>query len=106
MVADYLWARAVVLTTPTIATVGLSLTIPLAFLSDAFFHGIFPAPLSAFGAACVVAGFVLVNAGDGDGQGNGSSCESRSKFLVAKAGVLVAKCAKPFRGDAAAAIGK
>jgi hypothetical protein len=40
VLSDYLWARAVVLTTPTIATVGLSLTIPLAFLSDALFHGL------------------------------------------------------------------
>ena len=36
VLSDYLWARAVVLTTPTVATVGLSLTIPLAFVSDLF----------------------------------------------------------------------
>ena len=36
VLSDYLWARAVVLTTPTVATVGLSLTIPLAFISDLF----------------------------------------------------------------------
>lgn len=35
VLSDYLWARAIVLTSPTVATVGLSLTIPLAFLSDA-----------------------------------------------------------------------
>jgi solute carrier family 35 protein F5 len=77
VLSDYLWARAVVLTTPTIATVGLSLTIPLAFLSDAFFNGVVPSPLSALGALTVIAGFILVNVGDG-------SCESRSKFILMK----------------------
>mmetsp|Transcript_8367 Transcript_8367/g.16064 ORF Transcript_8367/g.16064 Transcript_8367/m.16064 type:complete len:551 (+) Transcript_8367:99-1751(+) len=91
VVSDYLWARAVVLTTPTIATVGLSLTIPLAFLSDAFFHGLLPEPLEAFGAGCVVAGFVLVNAGDDGGDG-GSSCESKANFLLAKAKGLARQC--------------
>ena len=66
VLSDYLWARAVVLTTPTIATVGLSLTIPLAFLSDAIFNHIAPSVLSGFGALLVVAGFVFVNIGDGE----------------------------------------
>ena len=35
VLSDYLWARAVLLTSATVATVGLGLTIPLAFLSDA-----------------------------------------------------------------------
>lgn len=33
--SDFLWAKAVVLTTPTLATLGLSLTVPLAFCIDA-----------------------------------------------------------------------
>jgi len=77
VLSDYLWARAVVLTTPTIATVGLSLTIPLAFISDAFFHNIFPTPLSTCGALAVVSGFILVNIGDG-------SCETRCRYLLRK----------------------
>jgi len=78
VLSDYLWARAVVLTTPTIATVGLSLTIPLAFLSDAFFNAVVPSPLSALGALTVIAGFILVNVGDG-------SFESRAAYLTMKA---------------------
>lgn len=66
VLSDYLWARAVILTTPTIATVGLSLTIPLAFISDAVFNHISPSLLSGFGALLVVLGFVFVNIGDGD----------------------------------------
>ena len=76
--SDYLWARAVVLTTPTVATVGLSLTIPLAFLSDAALNGISPAPMAGLGAFAVVAGFVLVNVGD-------ESCAVRCKLLLGKA---------------------
>lgn len=85
VLSDYLWARAVVLTTPTIATVGLSLTIPLAFITDAIFHGIYPTPLSSLGAFAVVAGFVLVNVGDG-------SCEMRCKYLMNNIGRMTKKC--------------
>ena len=34
VLSDYLWARSVVLTSPTVATIGMSVTIPLAMLSD------------------------------------------------------------------------
>jgi solute carrier family 35 protein F5 len=69
VVADYLWARSVLLTSPTVATVGLSLTIPLAILTDMFssvVHGgdvEAPSAASLGGAALVIAGFVLVNVG-------------------------------------------
>jgi solute carrier family 35 protein F5 len=33
VIADYLWARSVLLTSPTVATVGLSMTIPMAILT-------------------------------------------------------------------------
>ena len=35
VVADLLWAKAVVLTSPTFATVALNLTVPLGFAADA-----------------------------------------------------------------------
>ena len=63
VLSDYLWARAVILTTPTVATVGLSLTIPLAFASDMVFKGKVVDALSGVGAGLVVAGFVFVNVG-------------------------------------------
>lgn len=40
VISDYLWARAVLLTSPTVSTVGLSLTVPLAMLSDLLIHGV------------------------------------------------------------------
>jgi hypothetical protein len=34
VISDYLWGRSILLTSPTVATVGLTLTIPLAILVD------------------------------------------------------------------------
>jgi solute carrier family 35 protein F5 len=64
VLSDYLWLRAVILTSATVATVGLGLTIPLAFISDVALGkpNVFTAG-SVLGATAVLAGFVLVNAG-------------------------------------------
>jgi len=61
VLSDYLWARAVVLTSPTVATIGVAITIPLAMVSDLLIHGTLPTWLSGFGAFLVILGFVLVN---------------------------------------------
>lgn len=64
VLSDYLWARAVILTSATVATVGLGLTIPLAFASDVVMGR--PNILdvtSIIGALSVLCGFVLVNLG-------------------------------------------
>jgi solute carrier family 35 protein F5 len=64
VLSDYLWARSVVLTSATVATVGLGLTIPLAFMSDVALGR--PNVLDAssiVGALAVLVGFVLVNIG-------------------------------------------
>ena len=59
--SDVLWARAVFLTSPTVATVGLSLTIPLGMVSDMFFHGDRFTIVYVMGAVLVLAGFILIN---------------------------------------------
>lgn len=65
VLSDYLWARSVVLTSATVATVGLGLTIPLAFLSDVFWTGQDSENVvsvsSVAGAFSVLVGFILVN---------------------------------------------
>lgn len=61
VISDYLWARSVVLTSSTVATVGLSITIPLAMISDLLVQGEAPTGLSASGAILVIVGFCLVN---------------------------------------------
>lgn len=64
VLSDYLWARAVVLTSATVATVGLGLTIPLAFASDVVLGRPNVLDLTSIvGAVSVLAGFVLVNMG-------------------------------------------
>jgi solute carrier family 35 protein F5 len=65
VLADYFWARAVVLTSPTVVAVGLSITVPLAFLSDFVLHQTVPDMLNLSGAALVVVGFTLVNLAGG-----------------------------------------
>lgn len=64
VLSDYLWARAVVLTSATVATVGLGLTIPLAMVSDWVTGNTnVLSPQSSVGALTVLAGFILVNMG-------------------------------------------
>ncbi|CAM9419899.1 unnamed protein product [Pylaiella littoralis] len=59
--SELLWARAILLTTPTVATVGCSLTIPVAFGSDFVLHGKVPNALAVSGALMVVGGFYFVS---------------------------------------------
>ena len=59
--SDYLWARSVVLTSPTVATVGLSFTIPLAMISDALLGKEYANFFEILGSVFVVFGFMIVN---------------------------------------------
>ena len=66
VLSDYLWARAVLLTSPAVATVGVSLTIPMAIASELLppqwmIDPAPPSPLDLVACACVVAGFVTIN---------------------------------------------
>jgi solute carrier family 35 protein F5 len=61
VLSDYFWARAVVLTSPTVATLGLALTIPIGFTTDFLLHGDVPGWLSISGAVMVVGGFLLIS---------------------------------------------
>jgi solute carrier family 35 protein F5 len=59
--SDYLWARSILITSPLLATIGLSLTIPVAMVWDFAFNGKAFAALYFVGSVLVVAGFVVVN---------------------------------------------
>jgi solute carrier family 35 protein F5 len=61
VLADYFWARAVILTSPTVATIGMSVTIPIAILTDYILKGSKATWISILGAFFVVIGFILVN---------------------------------------------
>jgi solute carrier family 35 protein F5 len=62
VLSDYLWARAVVLTSATVASVGVGLTIPMAFVAD-WIMGNYNGSQSGevWGAILVLIGFVFVN---------------------------------------------
>ena len=67
VLSDYLWLRAVILTNATTATVGLGLTIPLAFASDILLgkQSVLGTE-QIVGAITVLVGFVLVNIGNNE----------------------------------------
>jgi drug/metabolite transporter (DMT)-like permease len=73
VISDYLWARAVILTSATVASVGLGLTIPMAFLADKVMGGSSNIQTTHFGdvlgALCVLSGFVFVNIREEEGMG-------------------------------------
>lgn len=58
--SDYLWAKAVLLTTTTVATAGLSIQVPLAAIVDSL-TGNAPHLMDYLGAVAVMAGFTGLN---------------------------------------------
>ncbi|KAI5806983.1 thiamine-repressible mitochondrial transport protein THI74 [Geopyxis carbonaria] len=61
LVSDYCWAYSMLLTTPLIVTLGLSLTIPLAMLGQMFFIGSIAGGWYWIGAGCVFVAFWFLN---------------------------------------------
>lgn len=64
VLSDYFWALSVVWTTPLVATLGMSLTIPLAMIADMMIHGRRYSAVYIFGCIEVFAGFVIANLSD------------------------------------------
>lgn len=88
VLSDYLWARSIVLTSPTVATVGLSLTIPLAFLSDAAMGKLHGGMWEILGAVTVAGGFVLVSYNQKGQVEDEEAEEARKAAAVLAAGGL------------------
>lgn len=59
--SDICWAYAMVLTSPLVVTVGLSLTIPLSLVGEMVLQGRTEGFIYWLGAAVVVGSFVFVN---------------------------------------------
>ncbi|KAL1210371.1 hypothetical protein V5N11_006702 [Cardamine amara subsp. amara] len=64
VLSDYFWALSVVWTTPLVATLGMSLTIPLAMVADMMIHGRHYSAIYILGSTQVFAGFVIANVTD------------------------------------------
>ncbi|CAM8980678.1 unnamed protein product [Rhodiola kirilowii] len=60
VLSDYLWVKAVLLTTTTVATAGLTIQVPLAAIVD-YIIGNAPNLLDYIGAAAITVGFVGIN---------------------------------------------
>jgi solute carrier family 35, member F5 len=60
-ISDYLWILAMLMTSPLIVTMGLSLSIPLALLGDFVFKGQLKGLIYWLGAILVLIGFSVVN---------------------------------------------
>jgi len=81
VLSDYLWARAVILTSATVASVGVGLTIPMAFVADWVMGNYDTGSTHAgqvYGAVLVLLGFVFVNVnvfGERDYNGGGGGRE-------------------------------
>jgi len=81
VLSDYLWARAVILTSATVASVGVGLTIPMAFVADWVMGNYDTGSTQAgqvWGAVLVLLGFVFVNVnvfGEGDYSGGREELE-------------------------------
>ena len=61
VLADYLWARSILLTSPLVATMGLTLNIPCSLLVEWVWKGTGYGWTYVTGGLAVVVGFVLVN---------------------------------------------
>jgi len=61
LVSDYCWAFAMLLTSPLVVTVGLSLTIPLSLVGQMVLSGTYSGWAYWLGAVVVVGSFVFVN---------------------------------------------
>ncbi|XP_021689634.2 uncharacterized vacuolar membrane protein YML018C isoform X3 [Hevea brasiliensis] len=64
VLSDYLWALSVIWTTPLVATLGISLTIPLAVVADIVIHGRHYSATYILGCIQVFAGFIIANISD------------------------------------------
>jgi solute carrier family 35 protein F5 len=60
VLSDLMWAESIVLTTALVGTVGLSLTIPVALVSDALLHGARYSGVYFAGSSLVAMGFIIV----------------------------------------------
>ena len=58
--SDWLWGKAIQLTSPTVATVGISLTIPMAMLGDWLYAAQPPSLSTVLASIAVTAGFCAV----------------------------------------------
>lgn len=89
-VSDLAWIYAVLLTSPLVVTVGLSLTIPLSLVGQVVVHGQTVSVVYWVGAGVVLGGFVVVNQEEGrEGSLAGRKEEGGAEGLLVGEELLV-----------------
>jgi solute carrier family 35, member F5 len=73
VLSDYLWARSVALTTPVIATLALSLTLPMSVVVDYFFRDLRFTWTYFVGILLVLVGFIAANVEEAVSSSRGQS---------------------------------
>jgi solute carrier family 35, member F5 len=91
LASDICWAYAMVLTSPLVVTVGLSLTIPLSLIGEMVIQGRYEGVWYWIGAAVVVGSFVFVDGEERRDEGVAAAGERESTALDGPAA--------PHRGD-------
>ncbi|XP_061368069.1 uncharacterized vacuolar membrane protein YML018C-like [Gastrolobium bilobum] len=64
VISDYLWVLSIVWTSPLVATLGMSMTIPVAMIADMVIHGRKYSAIYILGCIQVFAGFTLASLSD------------------------------------------
>ncbi|KAJ1857261.1 hypothetical protein LPJ57_007135, partial [Coemansia sp. RSA 486] len=59
--SDYLWLKSMLMTSPLVVTLGLSLTIPLSMAGDIIFKSLDVAPPYYIGALLILSAFIAAN---------------------------------------------
>ena len=77
VLSDLLWAKAVILTSPTVSTIGINMTIPLSIISD-WFCGKTLLFAHFLGAISMTSGFILINLHNNNKDADGNNNNSRS----------------------------
>jgi hypothetical protein len=71
--SDFLWAQGLLLTSPLVATLGLTLTVPVAMLGDFFIHDAQFNRWFLIGSLGVLVGFILVNVAQNQDAANAAA---------------------------------
>lgn len=83
VLGDYLWAKAVLLTTATVATAGLTIQVPMAAGIDAI-RGRAPNLMDYVGALVIMAGFAGINIRESENENGVPIDESYNSLPVSK----------------------
>lgn len=79
LVSDFSWAYAMLLTTPLVVTVGLSLTIPLSLIAQIILSSQYSSAMYWVGAGVVLLSFLFINH---ETQQDGGNSDGREDFLA------------------------